>query len=239
MLFDVVIAGTGTRAAIPKTQVFGKTGTTNDFIDAWFIGGVPGLVASVYAGNDDNKTLGKGMTGGVVSAPPWKDFMAYAVSTLGLKPNFGSPSPSVNVDRVSICRDSGFRSVPGCPAVSLYLESGTAPISTCPTHGGNGSVNDDKAPILVRIDQDSDIISEYEQQLSEYEQFNEYEQQLSVYEQRVNEQPGRQTATDSPKEDDIINLITPPVPVRRIPVDTPQTIEDRYEQLLKNYGIKN
>jgi penicillin-binding protein 1A len=239
MLFDVVAAGTGNRAAIQKNQVFGKTGTTNDFIDAWFIGGVPGLVTSVFAGNDDNKTIGKGNTGGVVSAPPWKEFMSYAIPTLGLKPNFGTPAPSVNVDKVSICRISGFRSVSGCSAVSLYLESGTAPKSTCPTHGGSGSVNDDKAPILIRIDQDADIISEYEQQLSEYEQqVSEFEQQASQYEQRVHEQTQKQKIHDTPAINETINL-RPPVNVRRIPAETPQSIEDRYEQLLKEYGIKD
>jgi penicillin-binding protein 1A len=240
MLFDVVRAGTGTRAAIPNTQVFGKTGTTNDFIDAWFIGGVPGLVTSVYAGNDNNKTLGRNKTGGTVSAPPWKDFMTYAISTLGLKPSFGTPTPSVNVDRVSICRDSGFLSVQGCPAVPLYLESRTAPTSTCPIHGGSGSALDDMAPVLIRIDQDADIFSEYEQQLSNYEQDSdeEYELQLKKYEQFFYEQPTQQTMTDSPSVNDGVYL-KPPANVRIIPPDNPQTIEDKYEKLLKEYGIKN
>ena len=236
MLFDVVRAGTGTRAAIPNTQVFGKTGTTNDFIDAWFIGGVPGLVTSVYAGNDNNTTLGRNKTGGVVSAPPWKDFMTAAISLLGLKANFGTPTPSVNVDRVSICRESGFLSVSGCPTVPLYLESGTAPTSTCPTHGGSGNVNDDMAPVLIRIDQDADIFSEYEQQIRNYEQDidEEYEINLRRYEQFYREPTQRETVTESV-------IITPrtPVNVRIIPHDNPQTIEDKYEQLLKEYGIKD
>ncbi|MCL1875933.1 MAG: PBP1A family penicillin-binding protein [Synergistaceae bacterium] len=233
MLFDVITAGTGTRAAIPKTQVFGKTGTTNDFIDAWFIGGVPGLVASIFAGNDDNKPLGKGMTGGVVAAPPWKDFMEYAHSTLGLKPNFGVPSPSVDVKRVSICRTTGFLSTSECPAVSLYLEEGTAPTSTCPTHGGNGGITDDNAPVLIRIDQDADIFSEYEQQI---EQLTEYEQQSDEYWYKntyelpqqpkppVNQNTGNETGR------------TPPA-VNRVPIDSPETIEEKYQQLLKDYGI--
>ena len=244
MLFDVVRAGTGTRAAIPNSQVFGKTGTTNDFIDAWFIGGVPGLVTSVYAGNDDNKTLGKGMTGGVVSAPPWKDFMAYAIPTLGLKSDFGAPAPSVNVDRASICRETGFRTISGCPAVSLYLESGTIPTTTCPTHGGDGNIGDDNAPVLIRIAQDAEAFSEYEQQLRFYEQ-----QQIDVDDWRIvyGEPSRQQTKTDNQNvnqnanqnTDDFFNF-TPPSPVvRRIPIDTPQTIEDKYEQLLRDYGIRD
>lgn len=239
MLFDVIIAGTGTRAAIPKFQVFGKTGTTNDFIDAWFIGGVSGLVASVFAGNDDNKSLGKGMTGGVVAAPPWKDFMEYALQTLGLKSNFGIPSPSVNVNKVAICRTTGFLSTPDCPAVSLYLESGTAPKSTCPIHGGNGNINDENAPVLIRIAQDSDIISEYEQQISEYEeQISEYDQQVREYWYNNTYNQPKQLKTPEDQNTGNVFTRTPPA-VSRVPIDTPQTIDEKYEQLLRDYGIKD
>ena len=59
MLMDVVRAGTGTRASVPKVETFGKTGTSNDFIDAWFVGGTPGLTAAVYVGKDieDRKSV--------------------------------------------------------------------------------------------------------------------------------------------------------------------------------------
>jgi penicillin-binding protein 1A len=236
MLFDVVTAGTGTRAKIPNVQVFGKTGTTNDFKDAWFIGGVPGLVASVFAGNDDNATLGKGMTGGVVSAPPWKDFMAYAVPTLGLKSNFNTPSPVVNVDKISICRASGFLSISGCQAVSLYLESGTAPTTTCPTHGGDGSALDENAPVLIRIDQDAEIISEYEQQLREYEQYIDVNDNY-YYPQIIYGVPEKPTAPDNRDTDNIGKPV--PVITHQAPIVTPKTIDEKYEQLLRDYGIKD
>ena len=154
MLFDAITAGPGAMAKIPDVQVFGKTGTTNDFIDAWFIGGVPGLVASVYVGKDDNKTLGSGMTGGAVAAPPWKEFMTFAVSALGLESKFDVPSAEANVSLAGICRASGFLAASGCPAVPLYLKRGTAPVTKCPVHGGTGSYSDSKAPRLIRISQD-------------------------------------------------------------------------------------
>jgi len=223
MLFDAVRSGTGSRATISQTQVFGKTGTSNDFVDAWFVGGVSGLVTSLYAGNDDNKTIGRGMTGGVVAAPPWKDFMTYAITVLDLKSGFGTPSPNVNVDRKSICRTTGFLSVSGCPAVSLYLETGTAPISTCPTHGGSGSAFDENAPRLIRIDQDANLISDYEQQ------YNEYEQQLAYDQNQPNTYNNSQNVNSNAN-------IAPPSPIRP-PVVTPKSIDDRYEQLLKEYGI--
>jgi Membrane carboxypeptidase/penicillin-binding protein len=75
MLRDVVTYGTGTRANIGR-PVAGKTGTSNDFKDAWFIGYTPQLVTGVWVGYDDmRKSLGQGEAGGRVSAPIWAQFM--------------------------------------------------------------------------------------------------------------------------------------------------------------------
>ncbi|MGC8796174.1 penicillin-binding protein 1A [Thermodesulfovibrio sp.] len=80
MLKDVVNYGTGTRANIGR-PVAGKTGTSNDFKDAWFIGYTPQLVAGVWVGYDDmRKSLGAGEAGGRVSAPIWAQFMKEALS---------------------------------------------------------------------------------------------------------------------------------------------------------------
>lgn len=80
MLKDVVIYGTGTRANIGR-PVAGKTGTSNDFKDAWFIGYTPQLVAGVWVGYDDmRKSLGQGEAGGRVSAPIWAQFMKEALA---------------------------------------------------------------------------------------------------------------------------------------------------------------
>jgi len=155
MLFDAVETGSGAMAKIPGVQVFGKTGTTNDFIDAWFIGGVPGLVASVYVGKDDNKTMGSDMAGGIVATPPWKEFMTFAIPVLGLESKFDVPSAEINVSLAGICRTSGFLATSKCPAVFLYLKRGSAPVTKCPIHGGTGSLSDSKAPRLIKIAQDS------------------------------------------------------------------------------------
>ncbi len=75
MLKDVIAYGTGARANIGRPAA-GKTGTSNDFRDAWFVGYTPQLVAGVWVGYDDmRKTLGKGEAGGRVSAPIWAQFM--------------------------------------------------------------------------------------------------------------------------------------------------------------------
>ena len=57
----------------------GKTGTTNDCIDAWFIGYAPDLVVCVWVGYDDNRSLGEGMTGGRVAGPIWREIIRRAV----------------------------------------------------------------------------------------------------------------------------------------------------------------
>ena len=85
MLKDVVTYGTGTRANIGG-NVAGKTGTSNDFKDAWFVGYTSQLVAGVWVGYDDmRKTLGQGEAGGRVSAPIWARFMKEAIAQMQTK----------------------------------------------------------------------------------------------------------------------------------------------------------
>jgi penicillin-binding protein 1A len=81
----VVEAGTGTKAQIPDREIAGKTGTANDYRDAWFIGYVPGLVAGVWVGNDDFTPMRK-VTGGLMAAPIWHDFMVTALRDVPNKP---------------------------------------------------------------------------------------------------------------------------------------------------------
>jgi penicillin-binding protein 1A len=78
MLKGVVERGTGTRANIGRPAA-GKTGTTSDYKDAWFVGYTPDLVAVVWMGNDSDGTL-RGITGGNTPAVIWKDFMTAALS---------------------------------------------------------------------------------------------------------------------------------------------------------------
>ena len=74
ILKDVVKKGTGRNAKLKGIEIAGKTGTTNDFIDAWFCGFTPDTQTIIWFGNDDSSPLGKGMTGGRVSAPAFKYF---------------------------------------------------------------------------------------------------------------------------------------------------------------------
>lgn len=83
MLMGVIARGTGTGANIGRPAA-GKTGTTDDHRDAWFVGYVPDLVAGVWVGCDDNACMGN-MTGGATPATIWRAFMAEAVKSMPAK----------------------------------------------------------------------------------------------------------------------------------------------------------
>lgn len=76
MMQDVMRYGTGASAAkLGRRDLAGKTGTTNDFVDAWFCGYQPGLVGVSWVGYDQPRTLGKNQTGGRISLPIWIEYM--------------------------------------------------------------------------------------------------------------------------------------------------------------------
>ena len=80
MMKDVIKFGTGRRAlSLNRTDIAGKTGTTNDQHDAWFAGYHPNVATVVWLGFDENKPLGRGEVGGVASLPIWIDYMQVAL----------------------------------------------------------------------------------------------------------------------------------------------------------------
>ncbi len=106
MMQGVVQRGTGKLAGFgPDRQIAGKTGTSQDFQDAWFAGFTPDLVTVVWIGFDSPASLGNGESGGTVSAPVWHDFMAVALKG---RPNLKFPAP----DGLTVASyDSGFGTV--------------------------------------------------------------------------------------------------------------------------------
>jgi penicillin-binding protein 1A len=85
MLNSVVENGTGKRAMLPGIKVAGKTGTTNSYRDAWFLGFTGNMVAGVWYGNDDYRPTNK-MTGGTLPAMTWQQVMAFAHQDLEIRP---------------------------------------------------------------------------------------------------------------------------------------------------------
>lgn len=86
MMEDVVQKGTGQAAKTLGRPVAGKTGTTNEFINAWFIGGTPNLVVGTFVGFDDRRTLGETESGAHAALPIWINFMKEALKSLPVMP---------------------------------------------------------------------------------------------------------------------------------------------------------
>jgi penicillin-binding protein 1A len=115
MLQDVVRRGTGTAARGLEQPTAGKTGTTNDLEDAWFVGYTPQLLAVVWIGFDNKRPLGPKSTGGRISAPIWKEFMSGALEGV---PEGRFPVPT-GLRCVNIDSNTGTRAAAGG---SPYLE---------------------------------------------------------------------------------------------------------------------
>ena len=92
MMRGVVTHGTGTRANVPGYDLAGKTGTTSDYRDAWFVGYTGGFVTAVWVGKDDNKPM-KRVTGGNAPAGIWRDYMTAALPRLKVQPIPGGVLP--------------------------------------------------------------------------------------------------------------------------------------------------
>ncbi|KUK13563.1 MAG: PBP1A family penicillin-binding protein [Synergistetes bacterium] len=142
MLRHVVKRGTGVRAMLNR-PCGGKTGTTDNFVDAWFIGFTPELLAAVYIGNDDCSPLGEGMTGGRVAAPIWKEFMEKALKNAPVR-DFPIPNDIVFV---KVCAQTGKLPSESCPKIiEEAFVKGTEPTETCDIHGIPTNIPQKNAP---------------------------------------------------------------------------------------------
>jgi len=105
MLNGVITEGTGRSAALPGREAAGKTGTTQDYRDAWFVGFTPDYVTGVWVGNDDNAPM-RNVTGGTLPAAIWKEVMIAAESGLPAKALDKSPSePPVDTETETASTD--------------------------------------------------------------------------------------------------------------------------------------
>ncbi len=103
LMESVVASGTGQRAKALGRPVAGKTGTTNDMKDAWFIGYVPQLVTGVWVGYDQERSLGASGSGAQAAGPIWVGFMRQALAGVPVQPFI--PPPDISI--VSINPHSG------------------------------------------------------------------------------------------------------------------------------------
>jgi penicillin-binding protein 1A len=122
MLQSVIQRGTGRRAKPLERPAAGKTGTTNDLNDAWFIGYTPQLLAGIWVGFDEKRSLGKLETGGHVAAPIWLHFMEHALEN---EPILDFPVPE-GVSFVLINPHTGQRALGGGGFLECF-KRGTEP----------------------------------------------------------------------------------------------------------------
>jgi membrane carboxypeptidase/penicillin-binding protein len=129
----VVDRGTaaGARALGFRQIAAGKTGTTNDKRDAWFIGFTPRVLTLTWVGFDDNAPTG--LSGAQGAVPIWTRYME---AVAGTQPNADFPAPS-GIDMVQVDESSGGLATPNCPqnvVVTEAFKSGTQPTIPCPLH---------------------------------------------------------------------------------------------------------
>jgi len=152
MMADVINAGTAARArALGFTlPAAGKTGTTNDYNDAWFVGFTPSLVAGVWVGFDQPHTILPGGFAAEVAVPLWASFMKSATS--GAKPDW--LQMPAGIVTANVCRMSGKLATEGCEHADMiddkghltqrsmvyteYFAKGTQPTTTCDIHASRG-----------------------------------------------------------------------------------------------------
>ncbi len=141
MLKDVILRGTGKKAQkLKRSDLAGKTGTTNGPRDAWFSGYSPHLVATAWVGFDDNLLLGRNEYGGSSALPIWIEFMGAALAD---KPPIQRPQPN-GVVMVKIDAKTGQRVAPNQQGIFEFFKSGSAPKLD---NNGGSSASDNQNPL--------------------------------------------------------------------------------------------
>ncbi len=134
MLKDVLTYGTAKslREFSRAHPCAGKTGTTDNYVDAWFVGYTSNLVTGIWIGHDQPRSGGKGFTGGAVAAPIWERFMNKVVTS---RPEVEFPRPETVVTR-SLDSTTGLLAREECPQKQdEWFIAGTEPLTFCTVHG--------------------------------------------------------------------------------------------------------
>ncbi len=180
LLQSVVNEGTGraVRSAGIRGPVAGKTGTTNDGADVWFVGFTPSLVASVWFGADEPTPLGAAATGGRLAAPIWARF---------LKEGWHSPErdsiwkPPVGIESRRIEVSSGKLATDGCgPSRTEFFRTGSAPLDECEAEMRIAFNDENPLPDLVEFTRDMSrrVMNEVHRAAQRQREQFRYEQRL-------------------------------------------------------------
>jgi len=134
MMQSVINAGT---AKVIRSRGFnrvaaGKTGTTDDFTDGWFVGFTPEIACAVWVGFDKKKTIYRGASGGSCAAPVWAEFMKEATKDMP-QSNFSMPEGIISRE---ICTLTGQLATADCGSLTRveYFQEGTEPTMPCQLH---------------------------------------------------------------------------------------------------------
>jgi penicillin-binding protein 1A len=136
MLEDVTARGTAAaaRSLGVRGEIGGKTGTTNDYRDAWFVGFNSSVVVGVWVGYDQPQKIRDAGSGAHVALPIWADFMRRTAQRVPARP---FPVPS-GMHATELCHVSYLRPVEECPVYTEYFKDGDdIPTELCPIHKGN------------------------------------------------------------------------------------------------------
>lgn len=150
MLIAVVTSGTGRAAVVNGYQIAGKTGTSSDLRDLWFIGFSPSIASGVWVGREDNKPLRSG-SGGTICAPIFSRVMKVALKLHPGQRQFKfatpersdnkpqqTPAPQDEMQEVTICDDTGLLAMITCPSTHReILPKDQVPRRECSLHGGD------------------------------------------------------------------------------------------------------
>lgn len=159
ILENVVDSGTGTRARLPDRPVAGKTGTTDNYGDAWFVGYTPQLVVAVWVGYPDalkpmlTEYGGKPVAGGTLPAQIWKDFMTRALREQGDRPQSFAAAPYLPAqEKRVVWRDGSYKLDNGyCPGTSVVAYfAGRGPTTTARCYANEVTV-----PVVVGLTLDA------------------------------------------------------------------------------------
>jgi penicillin-binding protein 1A len=128
----------------------GKTGTTNDYSDAWFVGFTPQVVCCVWTGVDERRSLGSGVTGAVAAVPVWVPIMIALHRHL---PEMDFDMPE-GIKTEQLCDESHLIATDACPHVKTDYFLSDAVVDTCSLHGTKRAAESDKKDVFGTTVQD-------------------------------------------------------------------------------------